>query len=652
MTMKVFLARQPFRGSFTARSARLLAFNYGNKARLSAVSTPSLRRTQFRAASIGAAVAGIAGATMVWAKSEPLEAEATVVEESASPIGVPTGPRADEGRALGNFPKTLNIGGIEMPVVTTFHDQDMADLDKPRLVILGSGWAATSILKDLQPNGYREYVARLPGPPSSPHSSLSLADTIVVSPNNYFLFTPLLPEAASGTVEARSLLESIRKISKRCRAAYCEGDAYDVHFEHKMVEVVGLDGKHFLVPYDRLVISVGAQNNTFGVPGVKEHAHFLKTIQDARKLRYKLMNNFEIAALPTTSKEERKQLLSFVIAGGGPTGVEYAGELYDFLYQDLVQYFPHLLEDSVQVSIIQSGDHILNTFSEAISIFAEQQLQRENINVITNARVIAVEKDKIIYKKKGVPPGEQDIFEIPFGLCVWSTGITMTDFTKRVNEKIPQQHNKRALEVDSRLRLRGVDDVYALGDCATIENPKLMEILSESLKRLGCERLTYQEFVKVVNDIVDRVPQSRLHFSKLKDLFSEYDIDKDNTLDIAEIERLLKDIDNKLTSLPATAQVASQEGRYLAKKFNNLAYTPLDAWRVEENALKPFHYHHMGSFSYVGGENAVVDLGDGWVGGGLGAYLLWRGAYLSKQVSFRTRALLAFDWTKRDITRS
>jgi NADH:ubiquinone reductase (H+-translocating) len=93
----------------------------------------------------------------------------------------------------------------------------------------------------------------------------------------------------------------------------------------------------FYVPYDKLVIAVGSDTKTHGVDGL-EHVHFLKTIVDARGIRNHIMDNFERACLPTTSNQERKELLSFVVAGGGPTGVEFASELFDMMQEDLTPY--------------------------------------------------------------------------------------------------------------------------------------------------------------------------------------------------------------------------------------------------------------------------------------------------------------------------
>ncbi|KAI8907016.1 pyridine nucleotide-disulfide oxidoreductase-domain-containing protein [Powellomyces hirtus] len=636
----MFRIRPIFAKSWTSSSplARGVGRGRCQVSRLSSTISPvaapctKSRLSSARVLVVGAVFFGV-GATLWAGEAFYLAAEEAKGEPSYVPVNkaTPGVPGADPA-----YPKTMTINGEELPVATCF-GSDMADINKPRLVILGSGWGATSILKDLDANGYY---------------------TVVLSPTNYFLFTPLLPEATTGTTECRSLIESIRKICFRSRAHYCEAAAQDVHFDLKMVEVIGVDGRHFLVPYDKLVIGVGAMNNTFGVPGVRENARFLKDIQDARYLRHKLMTNFETAALPTTSEAERKRLLSFVIAGGGPTGVEYAAELYDFLHEDLMKYFPDLTSSDVSVTIVQSADHILNTFSEAISLYAEERFKKHNINVVTNARVTKVDPGVLTYRNKNAKAGEMDTFEIPFGICLWSTGIGLRDFTKRLVDKIDMQKNKRAIEVDSRLRMKGVEGVYALGDCATIENPNMMEIVKQSFVETGKDSLDYDTFQSVIASIVDRFPQTAMHLEKLQNLFEKYDLDKNRRLDMTEIAALVDETNKKLTSLPATAQVARQQGEYMAKKLNKLAWTPsAEGFMAVENTLKPFNYKHLGSFSYVGGDSAVIDLGGGRTGGGFGAFLLWRGAYLAKQVSLRTRVLLALDWTKsrmfgRDITRS
>ena len=139
----------------------------------------------------------------------------------------------------------------------------------------------------------------------------------------------------------RSLVEPIRKILTKSRGHFIEAYAEDVDMSNKLVLISQTDKngekQQCYVPYDKLVIGVGSDTNTHGIDGL-EHVHFLKTITDARRIRNKIMDNFERACLPTTSEEERKELLSFVVAGGGPTGVEFASELFDMIQEDLSPY--------------------------------------------------------------------------------------------------------------------------------------------------------------------------------------------------------------------------------------------------------------------------------------------------------------------------
>jgi len=114
----------------------------------------------------------------------------------------------------------------------------------------------------------------------------------------------------------------------------------------------------------------GAVTNPHGVKGL-EHCHFLKDIGDARLIRNQIISNLERASLPTTADDERRRLLSFVVSGGGPTGVEFAAELYDMLNEDLCRFYPRILRNEISVHVIQSRSHILNTYDEALSKYAE-----------------------------------------------------------------------------------------------------------------------------------------------------------------------------------------------------------------------------------------------------------------------------------------
>merc|ERR1711939_1039904 len=188
-------------------------------------------------------------------------------------------------------PKNLPIAEVQID------DDDCAEMqrqkDKPKLVILGTGWGSVALLKQLVPGDYH---------------------VTVVSPSNHFLFTPMLPSATVGTLEFRSLVEPIRKIVRKATGHFLKANAVDVEFSEKLVEIEGIgptgEKESFYLPYDKLVVGVGSITNPHGVKGL-EHCHFLKDISDARHIRNSVIKNLESACLPTTSDEERRRLLSF-----------------------------------------------------------------------------------------------------------------------------------------------------------------------------------------------------------------------------------------------------------------------------------------------------------------------------------------------------
>ncbi|CAG8954764.1 hypothetical protein HYFRA_00004689 [Hymenoscyphus fraxineus] len=540
-------------------------------------------------------------------------------------------------------PKNLPIAEVQLD---DFDSEAMErQKDKPKLVILGGGWGSVALLKTLNPDEY--------------HVTL-------VSPTNYFLFTPMLPSATVGTLEFRSLVEPMRRIIQRVKGHFIRASAEHVEFSEKLVELTQKDANgndvHFYLPYDKLVIGVGSTTNPHGVKGL-DNCHFLKDIDDAQKIRNRIMTNLENACLPTTSDEERRRLLSFVISGGGPTGVEFAAELFDLLNEDLTQHFPKILRNEISVHLIQSRGHILNTYDESLSKYAEARFARDQVVILTNSRVKEITPDSIFFTQKG-EQGETVTKELPMGFCLWSTGVSQTEFCQNVAAALgTAQTNKHALETDSHLRLNGapLGDVYAIGDCSTVQN-NVADHLVTFLRTLAWEKgkdpetvqITFSEWREVAQKVRKRFPQAADHLKRLDKLFYDYDKDQSGTLDFGELRELLMQIDSKLTSLPATAQRAHQQGQYLGHKFNKMAHAApgmkvndVIHGDLDETVYKAFEYRHLGSLAYIG-NSAVFDLGGGWnVSGGLWAVYAWRSVYFAQSVSFRTRCLLAMDWAKR-----
>jgi len=516
-------------------------------------------------------------------------------------------------------------------------DEIKALEDKPKLVILGGGWGAVGALKHIPPGAY--------------HVTL-------ISDSTYNLFTPLLPAAAVGTIEPRSLVEPIRKIVARVKGHFLNAKAVDIDMSERLIEVsVPGNAENFYVPYDKLIISVGAVSNDHGVPGL-ENCYQLKTIDDSRKIRTHILDTFETAGLPTTTPEERDRMLNFVVCGGGPTGIEFASELYDLISEDVMDYFPKLLRQQAKVHVIQSRDHILNTYSEAISQYAESKFDRNGVHTILNARVKEVGKNHVTYTTKG-KDGKVEEVTIPCGFALWSTGIAMNPFTKLVASKLPNQYHKHALEVDSHLRVKGapLGTVYCIGDASTIET-NLTDHLWELLDM--CDenkdgRINFEEFEVMLKRIKRLFPTSQLHVEKVRSVFEKYDADKNGSIGVNELADMFAKISSRLTALPATAQVAEQQGKYLGKKLAKLSASGHDAMQnmdikddIDDVLYEPFSYRHLGSLVYISNA-AAFDFNGFNLAGGLAAMYLWRSVYLSEGVSYRQRLRLLIDWTLRGL---
>ncbi|KAI6705010.1 hypothetical protein NL676_007972 [Syzygium grande] len=427
--------------------------------------------------------------------------------------------------------------------------------EKPRVVVLGTGWAACRFMKGLDVNMY---------------------DIVCISPRNHMVFTPLLPSTCVGTLEFRSVAEPVNRIQPALAAtpnsyfylASCNGVDTDKHEVY--CETVGNSGLpqepyQFKVAYDKLVIAAGAEPLTFGIKGVKEHAYFLREVNHAQEIRKKLLLNLMLSENPGISEEERKRLLHCVVIGGGPTGVEFSGELSDFIMKDVHESFPHV-KDYIKVTLIEANE-ILSSFDVGLRQYAINHLTRSGVH-LKRGVVKEVHAKKIVLN---------DGTDVPYGLLVWSTGVGPSEFIKSLN--LPKSPGGR-IGVDEWMRVPSVEDVFALGDCAGF------------LEQTG------------------------------------------------------------RPVLPALAQVAEREGKFLEELFRRIGkQNGGKAFCSKDIPLgDPFVYKHLGSMASVGRYKALVDLrqskdANGISHAGFVSWLVWRSAYLTRVVSWRNRFYVAVNWT-------
>lgn len=213
-----------------------------------------------------------------------------------------------------------------------------------------------------------------------------------------------------GTLEFRCIIEPVRTLSNlHYYQAHC--DQVDAKKNQIHCRDFFNPEKEFALDYDYLVCCHGANSNTFHVPGVEQHAFFLKQLSDARAIRNRLMELFERASNRFISDAERQALTTFVIVGGGPTSIEFSGELHDFIVEDVAKWFPDV---KTRVIVVESTDHILGTFDSKLTDYAMNILKsRSEITLKTNTHVERVSENEVLLSNGEI---------IPCGITVWSTG--------------------------------------------------------------------------------------------------------------------------------------------------------------------------------------------------------------------------------------
>lgn len=319
---------------------------------------------------------------------------------------------------------------------------------KKNLLVLGSGFGAFSVLKEIDTNLY---------------------NVKIISPRNHFLFTCLLPSTTVGTIEFRSIIEPIRNIKNaEYIQAYCTGinDA-----ANKIYCRDSDTKKEFEIGYDLLVISVGEITNSYSIEGVDKYAYFLREVADARKIRIKVIDCFENASLPGLTVIEKKNFLRFFVCGGGPTGVEFAAELHDFIEEDVRKKYPGF-ENLIEIILIEAGDKLLNSFDEKLSQYTLKIFKRQKINVKTKSYITKITESEIFVNDGSV---------YNYGLLVWAAGNTATELVR--NSTLPK-NNRNKLIIDHYLKVKDSPNIYALGDCTEIPDEPF-PVTAQTAQRQG-----------------------------------------------------------------------------------------------------------------------------------------------------------------------
>ncbi|MCY1667925.1 NAD(P)/FAD-dependent oxidoreductase [Rhizobium sp. SL86] len=337
----------------------------------------------------------------------------------------------------------------DMAILRGGTDQRAAPARPQRVVIIGAGFGGLAVAREL---------------------GNSVIDVTVIDRRNHNLFQPLLYQVATAALSPADISEPIRRSLGRYRNIKVM--LAHVHGIDPVARTVLVD--HGLpVPYDRLVIATGSEYNYFGHDDWRAAAPGLKTIHEARLIRQRLLLAFERAELSTDS-EEKKALLTSVIIGGGPTGVEMAGAIAELGRFMITRDFRRLAPEDFRVLLLEAGPRILAAFPEKLTTYAATELKKMGVEVMTGERVEEVTRDRVVAGGRTILTGN----------VIWGAGVKASPAAGWLN--IEGKAGGR-IPVDADLRITGFADIFAIGDTALGlgEDGKPLPALAQVAKQQG-----------------------------------------------------------------------------------------------------------------------------------------------------------------------
>jgi NADH dehydrogenase len=304
---------------------------------------------------------------------------------------------------------------------------EIRTLPHPRVVIVGAGFGGLACARKL--NG-------------------RAVDVLLIDERNYHLFTPLLYQVATALLTPSDITYPLRRVFRRSlNVRPFQARVTGVDFDRKVVTVT----HRRELRYDFLVLASGSSNNYFGNQRIAQHSIGLKYLEEATRLRNHVLACLERADQETDA-DERRALLTFVVVGGGPTGVEYSGALGELIQLVAGNDYPSIARRETRIILVEGRDRLLGMFPEKLGRYARRVLEKRGIEVITDALVNSADEHSATLSNGTT---------IPTRTIVWSAGVTPEDPTGQ--QTLPRSRSKR-LEVDDRLRIAGKKDAFAIGD--------------------------------------------------------------------------------------------------------------------------------------------------------------------------------------------
>jgi len=324
-------------------------------------------------------------------------------------------------------------------------------------------------------------------------------DVTIVDRRNFHLFQPLLYQAATGELSPSDIAFPLRAIfNKSQNTRVILGDAVDVDPASREL-ILADEGR---VKYDDLVVATGAQNHYFGNDTWEKFAPGLKSVEDAVRIRHRILYAFE-AAERHTDPDEHRAWLTFVVVGAGPTGVELAGALGEIANDTLKGDFRHVDPAQAQILLVDNSPHVLSAMPQDLSVAAERSLISLGVRTISHVRVTAVDENGVSIQRED---GSHDF--IPSRTVLWAAGVTGSSFAKVLADRngVTLERGNR-IKVDEYCRIAGHPEIFVIGDVA-------LQLDDENKPLPGVAPVAMQQGRYIARSILGRQKQPFHYFDK------------------------------------------------------------------------------------------------------------------------------------------
>ncbi len=278
------------------------------------------------------------------------------------------------------------------------------------------------------------------------------AEVVLISRENFIVFTPMLHEVAAGDLQPSDIVNPLRRILRHVKVVEAEVDAIDLG-ARKISCVGGIRDVRREFEFDHLLLTLGSETNFFDMAGVRDWAATMKTMSDAALLHNTMVALLETAALQADASA-RRQLLTFVIGGGGFAGVETTGAVNDFI-RETARYYPSIAKTDIRVVLIHPESFLLPELGEELGLYAERKLRERNVNVVKRVRVAGYD-GSIVTLSDGT--------SIPASTLVWTAGVKPSV----VIASLTCEKERGRLRVNEYLAVPGASGLWAAGDCAAV----------------------------------------------------------------------------------------------------------------------------------------------------------------------------------------